>query len=159
MPTENAVRLLNIDLIIAGTFERKPLLQAIGDRVFVLHEDAVVGRHQRCLLLEVAKPGLNIEATLACLVEWVQHLPRSARRSWDAAARRIFDIGIQAGLQPHETHWTIPPKLIGALAKVGGEVVVTVYGARRRYGTARRRPTDLPRRRSVPSARNRLTKR
>lgn len=119
----------------------------------------MIGRHHGCLLLELAKPGLDLEATLAHLVEWVQHLPRSARRSWAAAARRVFDVGIQAGLQPHETHWTIAPKLIGALAKVGGEVVVTVYGARWRDRTARRRPSDQPRRRAAPGARNRLAKR
>ncbi len=38
MPTENAVQFLNIDVIIAGTFDRMPLLRALGDRVFVLHE-------------------------------------------------------------------------------------------------------------------------
>jgi hypothetical protein len=116
----------------------------------------VVGRHQRCLLLEAAKPDLDLEATLAYLVEWVQHLPRSARRAWGAAACRVFDIGIQAGLQPHETHWTIPPKLIRTLAKVGAEVVVTVYGARWRNRTARRRPSGQPRSRLRQPARETL---
>jgi hypothetical protein len=68
MATEKAVRFLNIDLIITGTFDREPLLLALGDRVFVLHEDAVVGHHQRCLLLEVTKPDLDLKATLAYLL-------------------------------------------------------------------------------------------
>ncbi len=133
MPVERDVRFLNIDLLLVGRFDREPLLSAMGDEMFVLHEDAVF------LALEVAAPVLDLSRTLARLLNWVEGLPPSARRSWTAASRRVFDIGIQGGLKPNDTHWTIRQDKVAALAKVGAEVVLTVYGAELKRRTARSR--------------------
>jgi hypothetical protein len=132
----STVRFLNIDVVIAGRFDRGPVLQALGDKVFALHEDAMIGR-QRCLVLELVKERKDPSKALEGLLDWVEHLPRAARGSWAEASRRVFDIGIQAGATPHETHWSIPPGLIARIAEVGGEVVLTVYGAHPRRGWQR----------------------
>ena len=129
MPIEKTAGFLNVDLIVAGRFDRKPLLRAAGKDVFVMHEDAVF-QGKGCIILEAEGADCGLEGALARLLRWVERLPRPARRSWAAASRRVFDVGIQAGLGPHETHWTIPSGLVAALARVGGEVAVTVYGAR-----------------------------
>ncbi len=128
MPVEHDVKFLNIDLLLVGAFDRKPLLAALGDGVFVLHDD-VPFDGEDCLVLEVLKPGLDLANTLAQLLTWAQRLPPAARRSWAAASRRVFDIGIAAGLRPHETHWAIRHEQVAALAALGGEVILTVYGA------------------------------
>jgi hypothetical protein len=96
--------------------------------VLVLHEDAVLDQ-QRCLVLELNGESLDLSGTLARLIQWAEKLPRGARRSWAAASRRVLDIGIQGGLKPNDTRWTIPKKQVAALAKLGAEVAVTVYGA------------------------------
>jgi hypothetical protein len=121
------VQFLNIDLLLTGRVDRGPLLRAATGSVFVLHEGMFAGR--KALVLEVSAPGLDLSHTLSRLLRWVQELPPTARRSWNAASRRVFDIGIQAGLEPHETHWTIPPTHVAALAKVKAEIVLTVYGS------------------------------
>jgi hypothetical protein len=128
MPVEHDVQFLNIDLLLVGAFDRKPLLAALGDDVFVLHDD-VKWEGEECLVLEVLKPGLDLANTLAQLLKWAQHLPAPARRSWAAASRRVFDIGIAGGLRPHESHWGIRHEQVAALAALGGEVILTVYGA------------------------------
>lgn len=128
MRAENGVRFLNVDLLIAGRFDREPLLKALGDRVLSLHEDAVLDG-KRCLVLEVAAPDLGLSETVMRLVRWVERLPPGARRSWSRASIRRFDIGIQAGLKPHETHWLLPARVVAAVARVGAEVALTVYGA------------------------------
>ncbi len=128
MPVEHDVQFLNIDLLLTGAFDRKPLLAALGDGVFVLHDDAPFDGEE-CLVLEVLKPGLDLANTLARLLKWAEGLPPAARRSWAAASRRVFDIGIAAGLRPHESHWGIRHELVAALAALGGEVILTVYGA------------------------------
>jgi hypothetical protein len=153
MPTEDNVKFINVDVILAGEVDSKPLLGAFGDGVVVLHEDGP-------LVLELANVGLDLHETLSRFVELVSALPRKARTSWAGASRRVFDIGIQAGLTPHETHWSIPSDLIAALAKIGGEVVLTVYGAKwsrtptrqqpRVTKSTERRTGRAPRARSVP---------
>lgn len=84
---------------------------------------------EKCLVLELTGNCVDLRKTLAQCVALVNGLPPAARRTWSGAPRRVFDIGLQAGMKPHETHWTIPLDLIAALAKVGGEVGLTVYGA------------------------------
>jgi hypothetical protein len=147
MPVEADVRFLNIDLLLVGRFDRKPLLAAMGDDVFVLHDGAKV-ENEKCLMVEVLAPGLDLAGTLARLMKWVQELPTPARRSWAAASRRVFDIGIQAGLKPHDTHWAISQEQVAALAKLGAGVTVTVYGAewRRRAAPSSQRGAARARR-------------
>ena len=128
MPVEANVHFLNIDLLLIGRFDRGPLLAALADDLFVLHDDAKL-EDEDCLILELQEPGLDLARTLARLVEWARGLPPSASRSWAAASRRIFDIGIQAGMKPHDSHWSISPEQIDALAKLRAALVLTVYGA------------------------------
>lgn len=150
MPVEHKVQSLNIGLLLVGTFDRRPLLGALGDAVFVLHDDAQF-EGKECLVLEVLKPRLDPADTFARLLKWAQELPPAARPSWAAASRRVFDIGIQAGRGPHESHWGIGHEQVEALAKLRAEVALTVYGAEWHN------PAPAPSRRS--GARKRVTKR
>lgn len=128
MPVEADARFLNIDLLLVGRFDREPLMAALERGVFVLHDDATF-EEEDCLILEVLEPGLDLARTITRLVNWAQGFPPAARRSWAAASRRVFDIGIQSGLKPHDSHWAISPEHIKALAKLRSEVALTVYGA------------------------------
>ena len=148
MAVEADVHFLNIDLLLVGRFDRRPLLASLRDDVFVLHDDAKF-EGEDCLVLEVLAPGLDLSATLARLLKWVQRLPPVARRSWAAASRRVFDIGIQAGLEPNDSHWTVPHEQIAALARLRAEVMFTVYGAKLETRvaaprSARRRKPSVP---------------
>ncbi len=148
MTITKAVQFLNVDLILTGEFDRKTLLRAMGDDVFVLHDDAVIDG-ERSMVLEVPQPDLDVAATLAAQVACANRLPPAAAKAWASASRRVFDIGIQAGKTPHETHWAIPADMVAALARIGAEITLTVYGADEGRTTARpRRKTSLDRRRS-----------
>ncbi|GAO01229.1 hypothetical protein [Anaeromyxobacter sp. PSR-1] len=144
MPVGREVQFLNIDLLLVGRFHRKPLLAALGDEVFVLHEDAQF-EGEECLILEVLEPELDLANTLMRLLKWARGLPPAARRAWAAASRRVFDIGIAAGLRPHESHWEIRAEEVAALAALNAEVVLTVYGA---DGNGPPSPTSSPSQRS-----------
>jgi len=143
MALHGSVQFLNVDLLIGGRSEKKPLLDATSDGVFVLHEDAFVENH-KCLLLEVSGPRLDLPETVMRLVEWVEALPLKARRSWSRAAIRRLDIGIQAGTRPHETHWTIPRHAVSALANIGADLTLTIYGTEGRKARPRATGKPLP---------------
>jgi hypothetical protein len=139
MPVEADVHFLNIDLLLIGRFDRRPLLAALRNDAFVLQDD-VKFDGKDCLILQVLAPGLDFSRTLTPLLTWAQGLPPAARRSWAAAARRVFDIGLQAGLKPNDSHWSISREQTAALARLRAEVVLTVYGANLETRVVARRP-------------------
>ncbi len=72
------------------------------------------------------------------LVALVDALPRAARRCWNEASLRTFDIGIQAGPEVERAKGfralddvTLTPKTLRAVSRVKGRIKVTVYAARR----------------------------
>jgi hypothetical protein len=136
MPVQQCVTFLNVDLMVLGHIARQTLLRALGNAVVVLHgdEDALQLDGLPCLVLEVADVGLDVAGTLARFVELVRGLPPPARRAWDAASCRRFDIGIQSGKRPHETSWKVPRSLLKAVESISGEMAITVYGAEWRGG-------------------------
>jgi hypothetical protein len=61
----------------------------------------------------------------------VEGLPPTARRRWNQASTRIFDIGIQAGLSPYAFEGvTLGEGTLRAIARIGGRVLLTVYAPR-----------------------------
>src|SRR5512145_1689265 len=60
------------------------------------------------------------------LLKRVARLPPAARRCWDEATSRTFDIGIQAGLGPHSFQEVlVRPATIEAVARAGGRILIT----------------------------------
>jgi hypothetical protein len=114
MAIEKTVNFLNIDLVIGGTFDRNSVVRALGDEVFALHERVRIDGVDS-LVLELNVPNLDLTSTLDRLVEWVQGLPRPARREWDRASRRTFDCHHRPGWAP------FPPESPGPWAHHGGE--------------------------------------
>jgi hypothetical protein len=117
------VRLLDVDFELVGSFPPEPLLRAMGDRVVVLRNEA--GR--LCVEL-VDPPDASLEDKLTRFSALVGSLPEDARRSWDSAVRRVFDIGIQSGLEPRRTEWTLPSHVLAAIVALRADVRLTIYG-------------------------------
>lgn len=68
------------------------------------------------------------------LVALVASLPRAARRCWNEATVRTFDIGIQAGPEvkagkafPAFQDVTVTPETLRAVSRVKARIQVTVY--------------------------------
>jgi hypothetical protein len=136
MAIEKTVQFLNVALLLGGRFDRAPLVKALGDELFSLAEHAPVDGVDS-MVIEVNSPDLDLTATIDRLIKWVKGLPAPARRAWAKATLRVFDVGIAAGRGPRATIWSLPPKQVAAIARLGAEVRITVYGAER--GGRRRR--------------------
>jgi hypothetical protein len=72
------------------------------------------------------------------LVALIDSLPRAARKCWNEAAVRTFDIGIQAGPEvesskvfPAFDHVTLAPDTLRAVSRLKGRIQVTIYAPRR----------------------------
>lgn len=114
-------RFLNVDLDVRVQYGLEELLKSLKPFVIVLNNtlnDAAV---------ELNQDYASVEDTVEKFVDLVLALPPSARVIWDRCDFRGFDIGIQAGTEPHATHFTLSSRAVSLLASVQAEIAVTVY--------------------------------
>jgi hypothetical protein len=123
---DERTQLLNVDLDIVSDSSVEPLVNAFGDRVDVLH----VGKWGRRYgaRLEVGGSGYRDEANklINRFVSLVESLP-SARRPWNDARSREFNVGIEAAQESRLFEWRVQPRTLEGVMRVKGCIVVTVY--------------------------------
>ena len=117
---------LNVDLDISSREDLTPLAAALERRLLVLHVGREGSRyHARFeLRTEPSSPDLALRR----LAQAIQSLPVRQQARWRRATTREFNIGIQAGREPHCSEFSVAAPTVAMVAKVGGRVVVTVYG-------------------------------
>jgi hypothetical protein len=118
-------QVLNVDLDIWAESPLDALTHAFGKRVCVLH----VGREGRSFSahVELAIMPRDPERLIRRFVDLVERLPRAARRLWDQARVREFNLGIQAGTSPYSYELRLQPQTLRAMAKVDARFGLTVY--------------------------------
>ncbi len=125
---EATVQFLNMDVDVFGELDRAALLRGFGDTIFVLHvSEQRAGEPAISFELSTASPALP--AVISELVALVRALPDDARAAWNLATRRVFNIGIQAGLEPRCTEWALSAGLLADLVEINAGVTLTLYGA------------------------------
>jgi hypothetical protein len=78
--------------------------------------------------------GTTADAKARELVRQINALPERARRAWDLASTRTFDIGVQAGRGPRIPfeEVTLAPETLARVASIRAPIQVTVYPPERR---------------------------
>ena len=79
--------------------------------------------------LEPARQPANADAAIRAMANALGTLPAPARRLWNTATRRDFDVGIQAGTEPHDHATLLTPATIQSVAALKGQITVTIYAA------------------------------
>ena len=132
MPRPSA-ELLNVDLDIESRWDLAPIIDALGEKVIVMHSGKIRGRHRASL--ELAGP-LSLERNdptpdkgILALSRLIERLPPVARRGWDRASLRRFDVGIQGGRGPAPGIFVAPLRAatIKRVADLNGEITLTIY--------------------------------
>ena len=120
---------LNVDLDVAGREDLAPLAKALHPAIFELYTGR--GRSGFETHLELASRSSarlsDADATISGFVALLTTLPPGARRLWNRARRRDFNIGIQSGTQPYAFELFLRPETLQAVARLRARVVVTVY--------------------------------
>ncbi len=100
-------------------------MSALGEKVNVLY----VGRIGRtyCAHLELAKITKTADATIRGFCALIEGLPKAQRDLWNAAKKRDFNIGVQAGTQPFSRDFALAEETLKAACKLGARIVFTVY--------------------------------
>jgi hypothetical protein len=115
-----------VDLDIKSNKNLQPLLNALNSRVFQLHSGRM-GR-QHWVRLELSRQPKTPDEAIRRFCRWVETLPPAAKKVWNDASHREFDIGIQAGGTP-AAEWLLDQLTLKRVAMVGGQIKVTVYCA------------------------------
>jgi hypothetical protein len=126
---EEETTLLNVDLDIISKSRLEPLVAAFGSKVSVLYVGPERSRYGAHLELGGARFPRSADTAIEALAALVSHLPRPARKLWDQARVKDFNIGIQGGFRPHCSEFPLNAETLRAVARLGARVVVTVYSA------------------------------
>jgi hypothetical protein len=125
---EDDAHFLNVDLDILSRAPLEPLVAGFGKKVLVLYvgkEGRRFGAH-----LELAKShGKNADRAIRDLAALVCKLPKPARRLWNEAQSRDFNIGIQSGSKPRMYELHVTASTLEAVAALGARLTVTTYAA------------------------------
>jgi hypothetical protein len=112
---------LNVDLDIRALTGLGELLSSISSSTILLQQTEFDAS------LELNKTFTSPEEVLNRLVELIDALPPQARNVWHQCEFRKFNIGIQAGNEPHAASFAISSKTVSLLAEVQVELIFTVY--------------------------------
>ena len=136
---ESKAYYITVDLDVWSRSRLEPLAAAIGERAglhYVGPEGRVHGAHFGVRLY----PDDDASRAIVALASVVRKLPAAARRLWDRAHRKEFNIGIQAAEQPHSFELAIEPRALRAVVDLDATVAVTIYAPERPAAPKRRGP-------------------
>ena len=126
LPAPERAEFLNIDLDIRAKGSLAPLAEAWP---WAQRPRKVDGRlNSRWLILTPRGNPQSAEAAARMLLKHVAALSPQARRCWNQASTRTFDVGIQAGLSPAAFEGVaLSPETLRRIASIGARLQVTVY--------------------------------
>jgi hypothetical protein len=126
---EEETHFMNVDLEVLSHESLAPLVQALGNRVFVLHEGRWGRRYGAFLELSGSGYQRNADLLIRRLIALLKKLPASARRLWRGARVKQFNLGIEAAHRPRSFELRLQDSTLESVARLGASVVVTVYAA------------------------------
>ena len=118
---------VNVDLDVHSEVPLQGFVRALGDEAFVLYVGGRRRKHEAHVELASSHMDMSADDTILGLIRLIRRLPRVHRKIWDSAPRREFNIGIEAGLEPHGFELGLQHRTLKAITAVRGALVVTVY--------------------------------
>lgn len=119
---------LNLDLEVDAKEDLSPLSEHLKGRVFVLYCDSTETGFR--LSLEPLIDGQLSSDPLACtenLVSLLEGPPEALASMWAASGSRVFDYGLDGGLEHPPMKMNLPPSMLARMASLGLDIRVTVY--------------------------------
>jgi hypothetical protein len=120
-------RFLNVDLDIYSRSNLQPILDALGREVVVLHAGRVVGKRTYEAHIELSGTAKDANKTIRAFCTSIESLRGEARRLWDTALVRDFNVGVQAEVRPHCYGLAIAAETVKATSKLNARIVVSIY--------------------------------
>ena len=136
---DDETRFLNVDLDVFSRSHLEPLVAALGRKVSLNYVGGERGRYSAHLALANSHRK-DADTLIRALAACVNGLPRAARKLWNEAQSREFNIGIQAGFEPRSYEIRIKTETLALVARLKGRIGVTTYAAERPSGRKKTSP-------------------
>jgi hypothetical protein len=131
---EEEASFINVDLDIEAPHDLAPLVEALGAQVSDLHTGPLGDGFQSHLEIALREDlPSDADATIQEFVKLLRQLPLAAKKLWDGATQRDFNIGIQAGTHPHAFMFALTAQTLADVVQLGAQVVMTVYAVDFKY--------------------------
>jgi hypothetical protein len=121
-PERPTLRFINVDLDVESAEELGPLLDAMEPHAYSLERPP----GQASFEVNEASPK-DPEVVILEFVGIVKSLPPAARKVWDSATKRVFDIGLQSGRHPFRQSYHIGIETLREAADIGAHIAITIY--------------------------------
>jgi hypothetical protein len=132
---------LNVDVDVFSRTPLDPLTAALGKQILVNY----VGREGRRYSAHFSLyDPRSADVAIRRLARLIMKLPTPARRLWDQASKRVFNVGFQSGLRPHSFESEISSAAVEAAVRLRASIAVTIYAV---HGTSPKRATQRSKRR------------
>jgi hypothetical protein len=124
------IKFLNVDLEIESTDSLKPIIDDLGEDVFVLY-DGKNGSGYNLAAFELGDMGdSDVDSKISSFCHLIKNLLPEVRAIWDKCCSRKFDAGFESGDSPQSYRAEIRAETVKAAAEVGASIVVTIYPSR-----------------------------
>jgi hypothetical protein len=131
---------LNVDVDVFSRIPLDALVAAFGQKVMVHY----VGRERRRYSAHFSLwSPRHADAAIKRLAQLIVKLPKPARRLWDQASKRVFNVGYQSGYHPRSFESEISSAGVAAAASVGASITVTIYPTEQKRRKQPRRTGQL----------------
>lgn len=120
-----SMRFLNVDLEIVTAREPVELLRELGDRVILLYSGGNPEGYLTCLdLSDFQETPHEIVERFAKLLA---KLTPTARKEWDNAKAKRFDIGFETEAASTPVQYTLDAGSMKKIVECGASLAITVY--------------------------------
>lgn len=120
-PNFEPAQFLNIDLDVKSRYSLAPLIAAWPWAQRPL-------QNNRWLVFSAHGGGDTAESTAQDLIELVGALSPAARRCWNRASSRTFDVGVRASMDGRAFEGVqLSAKTLSRIASIGARLQITVY--------------------------------
>jgi len=121
-PERATLRFINVDLDVESTEELSLLVEAMGPHSYSLERPP----GQASFEINEASPN-DPEVVILEFIQIVKSLPPAARKVWDGASKRVFDIGMQSGRHPSRVSCNIGVETLREAADIEADIAITIY--------------------------------
>jgi hypothetical protein len=120
---------LNVDLDVRSRVNLLPLREELGDDVDLMFcGESEPGSF--LLSVELAGSGLldsEPDETARALCKLVENLPASARKDWDSAYDRVFDIGFESVPDSNHGLSILSPETLQQIGSLNARLALSIY--------------------------------
>jgi hypothetical protein len=118
---------LNVDLEVGARTRAAlaPLLDALEGTMFELFRGRLRGLYRAHY--EIIGCARDASTTIRALAEAIEALRPPARRAWNAAALRDFNVGVELARGVKNIELAVDADAVQRVASLGGRIVITAY--------------------------------